>query len=169
MNLNLSVKLHCTNMFSAAVKQSGHRTEIRLAGTIDHTSTEELARALEHLAPAVCLDLHAVERITSYGVGLLIRHLSVLSRNHKLEFARCSETMVDQFQMLKFSAYGRITSFQARYLCSRCQRTDSILLEVGKLAIDTKTGEVRAPTFTCRCGGYSEVDDSLEFVVEHLA
>src|SRR5688500_15871345 len=140
-------------MFSAVVKQSEQRTEIRLAGTIDHTSTEDLARSLEKLAPTVCLDLHAVERITSYGVGLLIRHLSTISRNHKVEFARCSETMVDQFQMLKFSAYGRITSFQARYLCSRCQRTSSVLLEVKKLEVDPASHEVHAPVFACHCGG----------------
>ena len=155
-------------MFSAVVRQSEHRTEIQLAGTIDHTSTEDLARALERLAPTVCLDMHAVVRITSYGVGLLIRHLSALSRAHKVEFARCSETMVDQFQMLKFSSYGRSLSFQARYLCSRCQSTDSILLEVKKLEIDPRTKTVRAPIFACNCGGRSEVDDSLEFIADHL-
>ena len=61
------------------------------------------------------------------------------------EFARCSETMIDQFQMLQFRAYGRITSFRARYACPQCERTDSVLLEVDLLTVDRKARTVVAP------------------------
>ena len=155
-------------MLTVSVNHTNDRTEVRLAGRIDHESADELKRALSSLRGIVCLDLRDVERITSYGVGLLIRHLSVMSRNHKVEFARCSEAMVDQFQMLQFSNYGRITSFQARYACSQCARIDLVLLEVKNLEVETTTRTVRSPSHTCGCGGLSVVDDSLEFVIDHI-
>jgi anti-anti-sigma factor len=155
-------------VFSIGVNQLPARTEIRLGGVIDHGAAEAFAQALEKLSSTVCLDLHDVQRITSYGVGLLIRHLSAISKNHKVEFARCSETMVDQFQMLRFSTYGRITSFQARFTCTRCQRSDLRLLEVAKLAVNKAEQAVNPPVFPCTCGGDLVVDDSLEFVLEHV-
>ena len=156
-------------MLAVTVTQSEGRTEIRLAGTIDHTSTDEFARAFEQIAPTVCLDLRDVKYVSSYGIGLLIRHLSAISRRHRVEFARCSEAMVDQFQMLQFSSYGRITSFMARYACSRCNRTDVILLDVGRdLKVDREQRAVHAPEMPCSCGGKLSVDDSLEFVLDHV-
>ena len=106
--------------------------------------------------------------ISSYGVGLLIRQLSAISREHKVEFAQCSETMVDQFQMLQFSNYGRITSFQARYACPRCDRQDLKMLDVATLKVDKRTHTVLSPEFPCACGGKLVVDDSLEFVIDHI-
>lgn len=155
-------------MFRVSIRHTDDRTEIELVGTINHASADEFAHAFVELRPNVVLDLHGVTSISSYGVGLLIRHLSPASKHHKIEFARCSETMVDQFQMLQFRAYGRITSFQARYLCPSCQRTDSALLEVDKLVVEKPTRTVTAPSYACVCGGRLEVDDSLEFVVEHV-
>jgi len=154
-------------MFRVTIQHTADRSVIKLAGAINHTSADDFARAFEDLRPSVELDLHEVTSISSYGVGLLIRHLSPASKHHKIEFARCSETMVDQFQMLQFRAYGRITSFRARYACPQCQRTDSVLLEVDKLAVDKRSRQVSAPVYPCVCGGRLEVDDSLEFVVEH--
>jgi hypothetical protein len=42
------------------------------------------------------------------------------------------------------------------------------MLEVAKLSVDKAEGAVRAPVFACTCGGDLVVDDSLEFVVEHV-
>ena len=150
------------------VNHSGDRTEIRLGGIIDHTSADEFAKAFQTLRATVCLNLREVTRISSYGVGLLIRQLSAISREHKVEFAQCSETMVDQFQMLQFSNYGRITSFQARYACPRCDRQELRMLEVAKLKVDKRTDTVVSPAFPCACGGKLVVDDSLEFVIDHI-
>lgn len=152
-----------------SVTHADDRTEIRLAGTIDHMSAGELAHAFEHLRGTVCLNLREVIRISSYGVGLLMRHLAAISSQHKVEFAECSEAMVDQFQMLQFSRYGRITSFQAHYACARCNRTDVILLDIrSDLRVVLPARMVRAPEYSCPCGGQLLVDASLEFVIEHL-
>jgi anti-anti-sigma factor len=155
-------------MFNVVVNHSANRTEIRFGGTIDHECAVEFGRAFEDLRGAVCLDLMEVKYISSYGVGLLLKHLSAISRQHKVEFARCSETMVDQFSMLQFSNYGRITSFQARYACPRCERTDVVLLEVKQLKVDVAARTVESPVYPCRCGGKMAVDDSLEFVIDHV-
>lgn len=154
-------------MLAVTVTRSDDRTEIRFAGKIDHTSASEFSSAFEWLRGTVCLHLRQVTDISSYGVGLLIRQLAAISGQHKVEFAECSETMVDQFQMLEFSRYGRITSFQARYACARCDRTEVRLLIVRELAIDAAARSVRAPNYSCACGGRLLVDDSLEFVIEH--
>lgn len=155
-------------MLAVTVTRSDDRTEIRFAGKIDHTSASEFSAAFEQLRGTVCLQLRQVTYISSYGVGLLIRQLAAISGHHKVEFAECSETMVDQFQMLEFSRYGRIVSFQARYACARCGRTDVVLLVVRELEIDFTARAVRAPEFACSCGGRLLIDDSLEFVIEHV-
>jgi anti-anti-sigma factor len=154
-------------MLRVKISQTAGRTELRFAGMIDHTSADEFARVFAELQPTIVLDLHDVTSISSYGVGLLIRYLSPASKHHKIEFARCSETMIDQFQMLQFRAYGRITSFRARYACPRCARTDSMLLEVDLLTVDRTARTVDAPSYPCACGDRFVVDDSLEFVIEH--
>jgi anti-anti-sigma regulatory factor len=152
----------------ATVTHGTDRTEIRVVGTLDHTSAVEFEQAFTNLRATVVLNLGGITRITSYGVGMLMRHLAGIGNAHKVEFAECSETMVDQFQMLQFSRYGRITSFYARYACTRCGRNDVVLLDVQrdlKVALATRT--VRSPEYPCACGGRLVVDDSLEFVIEH--
>jgi anti-anti-sigma factor len=156
-------------MFRAIVTHCGDRTEIRLAGTLDQTTGAEFSRAFETIRGTVCLNLREVIYISSYGIGLLMRQLAAINRDHKVEFAECSETMVDQFQMLEFSSYGRITSFQARYACARCGRPDVVLLDISRdLEVDVVARTVRSPEFSCTCGGRLTVDDSLDFVVEHV-
>ena len=156
-------------MPAATVSHEDTRTVIRLAGRIDHTSVADFASAFMSLRGTVVLNLRDVTSITSYGMGLLMRHLTAITDKHRVEFAECSETMVDQFQMLQFSCYGRITSFKARYACARCERTDSIMLDVRRdLQVTAATRTVRSPEFPCRCGGRLVVDDSLEFVIQHV-
>ena len=95
--------------------------------------------------------------------------MSAISREHDVEFAECTELMVDQFQMLQFSRYGKITSFQARFACAACGRTELRLLDVKRdLQIDVAAREVQTPPIACTCGGQLVVDDSLEFVLEYI-
>ncbi|MBA3501524.1 MAG: STAS domain-containing protein [Myxococcota bacterium] len=156
-------------MLEVTITHTADRTEIRLVGSIDHNSAQQFGKAFEgELRPTVSLNLKDVRSISSYGVGLLLRHLSAISRQRKVEFAQCSETMVDQFQMLQFGHYGRITSFRARYACPRCERTDEVMLDVAKLSVDRASRVVKSPDFPCACGGKLVVDDSLEFVIDHV-
>jgi anti-anti-sigma regulatory factor len=153
----------------ATVTHGGDRTEIRIVGTLDHTGAAEFEQAFTSLRGTVVLNLGGITRITSYGVGMLMRHLAAIGNQHKVEFAECSETMVDQFQMLQFSRYGKITSFHARYACTRCGRNDVVLLDLQRdLKVNAATRDVRSPEFPCACGGRLIVDDSLEFVIEHV-
>ena len=43
------------------------------------------------------------------------------------------------------------------------------MLEVAKLKVDKRTDTVVSPAFPCACGGKLVVDDSLEFVIDHVA
>jgi len=155
-------------MLTVTVESCGDRIVIHFAGRIDHASAEKFTGAFEKLRGTVCLNLRKVTYISSYGVGLLIRKLSAISSEHKVEFAECSETMVDQFQMLQFSRYGKITSFQARHVCARCNRMELVLLTQRDLQIDREKSAVRSPAFPCVCGGQLAVDDSLEFMLDHV-
>ncbi len=151
----------------ASIAHAAGRTEIRFDGTIDHRSAPEFARLFAELQKTVCLNFREVSRIDSYGVGLLMRHLAALAGAHEVELAECSETMVDQFQMLNFSRYARIVSFQARYACAKCERLDTMLLDVRR-DLRRDGNAVVAPSFPCTCGGRLEVDDSLEFVIAYM-
>ena len=152
-----------------AVERTGGVTEIRLAGTIDEHAAAALQRGFSNPVGTIRLNLRDVQRINSFGIGILMRHLGAVSAQHKVEFGECSDVIVDQFQMLDFSRYGRITSFFARYLCQRCEAQESFLLVIGRdLQVDKRSGSVRAPEFPCSCSGSFAVDDSLEFVIEHL-
>lgn len=150
------------------IEQSPDETRLALSGRVDETAGPALEEAFNQLRPRVRIDLERVTRINSYGIGLLMRNLNRASRDHAIEFERCSEVVVDQFQMLDFSTYGRITSFYARYICSRCTREPSVLLEVeGDIGVSAD-GEVTARSYRCKCGGDMTVDDPLEFVLDHI-
>jgi anti-anti-sigma factor len=95
-------------MLAVTVTHSGDRTEIQLTGEIDHFGASEFAGAFATLKKTVCINLGNVRYISSYGVGLMLKQMAAISREHKVEFAECTEMMVDQFQMLQFSRYGRI-------------------------------------------------------------
>lgn len=156
-------------MLSVTVSHADQRTELRFSGEIDHFGAGAFADAFATLRKKVCINLGNVRYISSYGVGLMLRQMAVISREHEVEFAECTELMVDQFQMLQFSRYGRITSFQARFVCSSCQRTEVRLLDVKRdLRIDTASREVHVVALACGCGGELVVDDSLEFVLEYM-
>jgi ABC-type transporter Mla MlaB component len=149
------------------VEHHGEETRLALAGRVDETAGSALEDAFRDLRQLVKMDLERVTRINSYGIGLLMRNLNRVSRDHAIEFERCSEVVVDQFQMLDFSTYGRITSFYARYVCDRCNREPSVLLDVAT-DIKVENGEVSARTYRCKCGGEMTVDDPLEFVLDHI-
>ena len=158
-----------SNTFSADVNHDGTMTEIRFAGRLDELASGTLEAALGEMRTRVRINFREVTRISSYGIGLLMRCLGNASSGREIEFTECSEVVVDQFQMLDFSRYGRITSFYARYYCSRCDKQDEVLLVIARdLAIDRASSAVQAPEFACSCGGTSTVDDSLEFVIDHL-
>ena len=156
-------------MLSVTVSHSDHRTELRFAGEIDHFGANAFADAFTTLRKTVSINFSGVRYISSYGVGLMLRQLSSVSREHDVEFADCTELMVDQFQMLQFSRYGRITSFQARFACAACQRTEVRMLDVKRdLRVDAASREVHASGLACTCGSQLVVDDSLEFILEYM-
>ena len=149
------------------VEHEGNETRLALAGRVDENAAPALEQAFHQIRGLVKMDLERVTRINSYGIGILMRNLNRVSRDHAIEFERCSEVVVDQFQMLDFSTYGRITSFYARYICNHCNREPSVLLDV---AADIKVDgdAVVARSHRCKCGGEMTVDDPLEFVLDHL-
>ena len=156
-------------MLIVTVTHSDDRTEIRFEGEIDHFAFTEFDSAFAILRKTVCINLGNVSYISSYGVGLILRQMATISREHRVEFAECTEMIVDQFQMLQFSRYGRITSFQARFACAKCERTEVRLLDVKRdLKIDATSREVHAPELACSCGGQLCVDDSIEFIIDYM-
>jgi len=156
-------------MLSVTVNHADQRTELRFSGEIDHFGANAFADAFATLRKTVCINFKNVRYISSYGVGLMLRQMAAISREHHVEFAECTELMVDQFQMLQFSRYGKITSFQARFACAACGRTELRLLDVKRdLEIDVAAREVRARPIPCTCGSELVVDDSLEFVLEYI-
>lgn len=152
--------------FHARITPIERGTEIALRGSITEQAALNLEAAFQDLRGNVRIDFGGVERINSVGLGILMRLLDLASRQHEIEYVCCSEVIVDHFQMLDFSRYGKIASFYSRYLCSRCRRHDSRLLEVARLEIRNET--VEAPTFRCECGGTLRVDEALDFVIEHV-
>ena len=155
------------NSLTAAIEHLDDETRIILVGLIDETAEPLMTRALSDLRRKVRIDFEGVTRINSYGVGLMMRGLSAIPNHHTVEFERCSEALVDQFQMLNFSGFGRITSFYVRFLCERCQRETSRLIVV-KRDITVVKGEVETLPVPCICGGKLMADDPLDFVVDHF-
>jgi anti-anti-sigma regulatory factor len=146
------------------VRQAKGRTTVVLAGVIDETSAEALSAAFLRVEAILEINFRGISRINSYGIGLLMKHFGQLSRSHRIEFVECSATIVDQFQMLDFSMYGRIGSFFIRYYCARCGAEEDRLLQVG----EDISAEKAPPDFVCDCGGRLEVDEALDFLAEHL-
>lgn len=141
-------------------------TEIILGGVVDdHART--LFEGLRTSARRIRFTLRDVTRITSSGVVAFLRLVSGMRVDHEIEFAQCSSIVVDQLQMLEFSRYGRIVSFFATYVCGSCGEEDNRLLAVAELGVGDD-GTVQAPSAWCSCGGPLIVDDSLDFVREHL-
>ncbi|MBI2568994.1 MAG: hypothetical protein HYV63_18405 [Candidatus Schekmanbacteria bacterium] len=155
--------------FEASVRHDPGCTEITLKGTIDEDSPQELDRAFRDLGPRVRICFREVTKINSCGIEELMKVLHEVANEHKVEFAECPEVIVDQFQMMDFSMYGRITSFFIRYLCDKCAAEKMLLLDVDRdLRIDHDTREVEAPTFDCSCGGTLRIDDYLDFLDDHI-
>jgi anti-anti-sigma regulatory factor len=142
--------------------------ELRLRGILDEHAIGALENAFLKLRDhRVRIDFSGVVRTSSFGLGVLMRLLNVISRDNPVEFARLSEVMVDHFQMLDFSRYGRIVSFDSRYYCARCGREDWRLVQVDELGRNGE--EYVAPTHPCSCGSRMEIDESLDFLAEHVA
>lgn len=143
------------------------RTVIHLEGVIDEGAAGSLQSAFADPARLIQVNFRGIKRINSYGIGLLMKHLGQVSRGHSVEFVECSATIVDQFQMLDFSMYGRIRSFFIRYYCEGCGAEEEKLLTV-ELDVQNTDREPTVPSYACPCGGQLSVDESLEFLVEHL-
>jgi anti-anti-sigma regulatory factor len=153
--------------FSIQVFRSEGLTEIRFRGRITEASTEAMTEAFSDPVGLVRLDLE-VERINSFGLGVLTKLLAASAQNHPIEFTRCSEMIVDSIQILGLSRYGRLISFFSRYLCDRCSKEDMRLLDIARdLVVSADGSEVRAPLYRCDCGGSLRVDEALDFVTEH--
>lgn len=154
--------------FVAKALPGEHGTDLELRGSITEQAAFALEQAFLDLRGNVRIDFAGVDRINSVGLGILMRLLDVASRQHEIVYVNCSEVIVDHFQMLDFSRYGRITSFYSRYFCGRCHKQESRLLDVDRLNIRPELGIVEAPTHPCDCGGTQRVDEALDFVVEHI-
>jgi hypothetical protein len=153
--------------FRVEVQRKSGTTIIALRGRITEEATEELERAFQDLSGIVCLDLE-VDSVNSYGFLTLVRLMDAAARRHTIEFARCSEIMVDYIQMLNLRKYGRLTSFFAIYICARCEREDLVLVDVAKdLQIDRERGSIEARVLRCGCGGALKIDEPLEFLLDH--
>ena len=155
---------------SAEVQHDGDDTEIRLRGIINELSDDALRGAFADARSTVRINLRDVRRINSRGLAILVRLLDELHEQYRIEYAECSEVIVDQFQMLEFSRYGRMVSFFIRYRCERCGNEESRLVDVARdVSVTPNLDRVAAPAQECSgCCGTLVVDDSLDFVLDHL-
>jgi len=153
----------------AEVKRNAGYTDVTLRGVIDEHSADVLQSAFQNLEGIVRLRLGEVEKINSCGIEELMKVLDVVAQDHTVEYCECPEVIVDQFQMMDFSMYGRISSFYIRYLCESCGTEKMVLLDVAKdLTIQPEGREIEAPTFDCTCGAKLRIDDYLDFLDDHV-
>lgn len=148
------------------VKGEGE-SEVIVSGVIDERAGPLFDSVRDGISGTLRLNLANVSRINSYGVGVLMRFLSRVSAQHEVRFEYCSERLVDQFQMLEFSIFGRITSFYMLYYCERCQREERALIDVSR-DVRLASGVPYLEEKPCSCGGRLVPEDSIEFVREHL-
>ncbi|MCA9569412.1 MAG: FIST C-terminal domain-containing protein, partial [Myxococcales bacterium] len=100
------------------IRRGGEYQILTLAGRMSEGfEGAELGRKL---VGKVVVDLHGVERVTSFGVrGWLdmLREMDV----DALYFVRCSEAIVNQLGMIRnFCGPGKVVSFFAPYACPAC-------------------------------------------------
>lgn len=145
--------------------------EVVIEGVVDESAGplfDPVSRRLSRAARGtVRLNMAGVSRINSFGIGVLMRFLARVSAQHEVLFENCSEAMVDQFQMLEFSIYGRIKSFYILYYCERCEREERSLIDIARdIRVDSGTPQLAERQ--CRCGGLLAPEDSVEFVRDHI-
>jgi anti-anti-sigma regulatory factor len=141
--------------------------EIIIKGVVDESAGPLFDSVSRRISGTVRLNMAGVSRINSFGIGVLMRFLSRVSAQHEVLFENCSEAMVDQFQMLEFSIYGRIKSFYILYYCERCEREERSLIDIAR-DIRVDSGSPQLELRRCRCGGLLAPEDSVEFVQDHM-
>src|SRR5262249_32862099 len=99
------------------VRYADGGTDVTLKGVIDEPTSQVIEDAFSGLIGRVRIELKGVERITSYGLGVLMRLLGSACKTHEIEFFGCPEGVIDQFQMLGFARYGKIASMFIRFQC----------------------------------------------------
>ena len=142
-------------------------SEIVIKGVVDESAGPLFESVSRQISGTVRLNMAGVSRINSFGIGVLMRFLSRVSPQHEVFFENCSEAMVDQFQMLEFSIYGRIKSFYMVYYCERCDREERSLIDIAR-DIHVDSGIPHLHEKRCRCGGLLAPEDSVDFVRDHI-
>jgi serine/threonine protein kinase len=106
----------------------------------------------------VVVDLSGVQRVTSFGVREWLAMVGA-ARTSSLTLVRCPEPIVNQLSMIRgFAGSGRVWSFDAPYVCTRCRTTFSRLIEAEADAAAVRAQE--PPPATCpSCGGDGTFDD----------
>ncbi|MBP6628913.1 MAG: hypothetical protein KBG28_07400 [Kofleriaceae bacterium] len=153
-------------MVGTAAPPGTHRLSVQrsdadfltLAGVIDETSrlTDLVLTATGRLR----VDLGGVTFINSLGVRAWIQFVAEAARaGVRLELYRVSEVMIQQLNMI-VAARGRaeVHSLLAPYVCDRCGREESMLIDVGRDRHQLVAGQ--APAMTCpECGAAMVFND----------
>ena len=141
-------------------------TLITVTGTLDETANMERYATSK---PPIVVDLGGVQFVSSLGVREWVRFLRGASKTAPVRLRRCPEPMVLQFNMVTATVEGaEVESFQAPYLCDKCGREESIVLDVRK---DFPAGRRSTPPdrVCAECGARSTFAEMPERYLLFLA
>ena len=131
---------------------------VSIAGRLTESFTGAAVGAA--MRGVVVIDLANVERVTSFGVREWLEMMNATrSGVTELYLARLSEAMATQMGMIRsFAGQGKVTSFQAPYLCDACGSSFRWLIDCERdgAALTSKT----LPPGKCpTCGSEGHLDD----------
>jgi serine/threonine-protein kinase len=104
---------------------------VRLNGILDEKfDREAMGKALADSADPVVFDLDGIRRVTSFGVREWILALQALPTDHYY-FIHCRPSVVAQLNLVSnFSGCGQVVSIYCPYVCSQCEKSFEVLLDL---------------------------------------
>jgi anti-anti-sigma regulatory factor len=122
------------------------------------TEQSDLEALEEALQGATVLDLAGIEYINSFGVREWLGFVERL-KGLGLEAQRCSPAVVQQINSIQGFVDGlKVTSVLAPFLCTRCDRYDTVEVDVS----DPDKIEIEETRECPECSGEMEFDELID-------
>jgi hypothetical protein len=143
------------------ITYSNNGANATLVGDINEYSVAKLGEVESQIADECTFHLAGISSITSSGVLPWMKFMKSLASNHKITFAECSPTFVDQMNMIpSFHHKANIVSVYRHYSCDGCGIKDQLLMKKGEHF--DKTGSLNKSVPCPKCGGrlhYPDFDE----------
>jgi len=144
---------------------------VAISGIIDENA--DFSQVLTKNVPVLFLDFKKVERINSTGVRKWVNLIENL-KDVELHYINCSFATAEQFSLVSdlITKKTFIESFEARYVCEKCNTTEVFTLVVGYDIIPGQYSYNDGPERMCaKCRSKLEFDhnpDSYLFFLINL-